>query len=223
MRLLAAGLAAAVAGAVAVGVLALPDPAPTLAAAVAEALPLVGLGNPVTAVLMTTRAIDTLVEKVVIVVALVGVWSLAADRDWGGRPEPRFGGTPDGALVLLARTLPPVGIVVGIYMVWAGADRPGGAFPGGTVLAAMWLLAMMAGLAAAPSIAARRVRLVLVAGPAVFLAVGLAGIAIAGAFLAYPVAIAKPLIVLVEVPLTLSIAATLGLLLAGAPERERSR
>jgi hypothetical protein len=39
------------------------------------------------------------------------------------------------------------------------------------------------------------------------------------AFLAYPVAYAKPLILAVEFAMTLTIAATLGLLLAGPPER----
>ena len=52
----------------------------------------------------------------------------------------------------------------------------------------------------------------LVAGPAVFLAIGLAGFAMAGAFLAYPPDHAKLLIVAIEMPVTLSIAATLALL-----------
>jgi hypothetical protein len=62
-------------------------------------------------------------------------------------------------------------------------------------------------------------RLLLVAGPAVFFAVGFAGFAMAGAFLAYPEAYAKLLILIIEIPLTLSIAATLALLVAGPPER----
>ena len=41
----------------------------------------------------------------------------------------------------------------------------------------------------------------------------------AGAFLAYPVAIAKRLILLIEVPMLLTIALALGLLVAGPPER----
>jgi hypothetical protein len=41
----------------------------------------------------------------------------------------------------------------------------------------------------------------------------------AGAFLAYPVAIAKPLILLIEVPMLLTIALALGLLVTGPPER----
>ena len=81
----------------------------------------------------------------------------------------------------------------------------------------------MAGLVDAPAIGSRRLRLALVVGPALFLAVGLAGFVIADAFLAYPVAWAKPLIIVIEVALMLSIAATLGLLVAGPPERAPPR
>ena len=57
---------------------------------------------------------------------------------------------PDGVLPFLASVLPPVGIVVGIYIFWTGANHPGGAFQGGAILAAMWLLVIMAGLADTP-------------------------------------------------------------------------
>jgi len=155
----------------------------------------------------------------VLLLALVGVWSLASDRFWGGRPGPRYPVEPHGALSLLARLLPPVGIVVGIHVLWAGADRPGGAFQAGTILAAMWVLVMIAGLSDAPQVGQRWLRLALVAGPAVFLVVGLGGLVLGGAFLAYPMAYAKPLILAVEFAMTLTIGATLGLLLAGPPER----
>ena len=62
-------------------------------------------------------------------------------------------------------------------------------------------------------------RLFLVTGPFIFLAIGLAGIAFAGAFLAYPAGYAKPLIVIAEAGLTLSIGVTLALLAAGPPSR----
>ena len=60
----------------------------------------------------------------------------------------------------------------------------------------MWLLVMMAGLADAPPVGRRWLRLVLIAGPAVFLVVGLGGLWLGDAFLAYPVAYAKPLILI---------------------------
>jgi multisubunit Na+/H+ antiporter MnhB subunit len=100
------------------------------------------------------------------------------------------------------------------------ADLPGGAFQGGAILAAMWLLVMMAGLTDAPPVNRRSLRLALLAGPAVFLFVGLGGLAFGEAFLAYPVAYAKPLILAIEFAMLLTIAVTLALLVAGPPERE---
>ena len=129
------------------------SPAPSLAPAAAVHLPELDVLNPVTAVLMAYRAVDTLLEKIVLLLALIGVWSLAPDRFWGGAPGLWPRSRPDGALNLLARLLPPIGIVVGIYILWVGAIAPGGAFQGGAILAAMWLLIMIAGLRPVPEIA----------------------------------------------------------------------
>lgn len=221
VRWVAGVLCALVSAGLAVIVLLLPDPAPTLAPAVVAHLPATGLGNPVTGVLLAYRAIDTLLEAVVLLPALLGVWSLAVDRDWGGAPRLRYH-RPDGALTLLAQVLPPFGIIVGIYLCWNGADQPGGAFQGGAVLAAMWVLILLAGLAEAPPVSRHGLRLLLVAGSAVFLVIGLAGLGFADAFLAYPAGYAKPLILTIELVLTLSIAVALGLLVAGPPARTPS-
>ncbi|AFL73384.1 putative subunit of the multisubunit Na+/H+ antiporter [Thiocystis violascens DSM 198] len=217
LRILIGLLCAGVAAGLAAVVLTLPDPAPTLAPLVAENLPPTGVGNPVTGVLLAHRAIDTLLESVVLVPALIGVWSVAADPAWGGRPgflpHPRS----SGALTLLAQVLPPFGILVGIHLVWNGADDPGGKFQGATVLAAMWILVLIAGLRQPPAVRDRRLRVLLVVGALVFIGIGVAGIWLADAFLAYPQGYAKPLILAIEAVLTLSIAVTLGLLLAGPP------
>jgi multisubunit Na+/H+ antiporter MnhB subunit len=221
-RLAAGVLCALIAAGLATAILAPPEVIPTLAPTVMENLAQSGLGNPVAGVLFVYRALDTLLEKVVLLLALLGVWSLAPDSVWGGIPGLRVYAQPDRTLTFLAQLLPPVGIVVAIYMCWVGAKEPGGAFQGGTVLAAMWLLVMIAGLKSVPSISEPWLRLLLVVGPVVFLAIGLAGMVLANAFLAYPSGYAKPLIVAVEVALTLSIGVALGLLAAGPPERVRS-
>jgi multisubunit Na+/H+ antiporter MnhB subunit len=223
LRLVAALLSATVAAALAAAVLSMRDPALTLAPAAAANAAATGLSNPVANVLMAFRAMDTMLEKVVLLIALVGVWSLTPDHLWGGRPGPRHRADPYGGLAFLARVLPPIGVIIGIYVVWAGASRPGGAFQGGTLLAAMWLLVMRAGLADVPPTNRRWPRLLLIAGPAVFLVVGLAGLWLGDAFLAYPAAYAKPIIVAIEVPMTLTIAVTLVLLMAGVPERGSDR
>jgi len=217
-RTLAAALSAVVALALAACVLVLPVPVPTLAPAVAANMEATGVGNPITAVLLAFRAIDTLLEAIVLLFALVGVWSLAPDESWNGRPGVRQA-LDTGILAYAARVLAPVGVVVGMYIFWIGADHPGGKFQGATIMAAMWLLVMMAGLADAPPIDRRWLRGLLVAGPLAFIAVGLVGAAAAGAFLAYPPGLAKPLILVIEFALMPTLTLILGLMLLGAPQR----
>ena len=167
--------------ALAIGVLALPEPAPTLAPEVAANIAATGVGNPITAVLLAFRAIDTLLEAIVLLFALIGVWSLAPDRVWGGRPGPRY--------QRRSRRHPR------LPRARAAADRhhrrrstSSGSAP--TIPAASsraprssrrcgcW--SMMAGLADAPPISRSWLRVALVAGPLVFIAIGVAGVATAG-------------------------------------------
>lgn len=220
-RLLAGLLCALIGAGLAWAVLTLPQPAPSLAREAAQHLTALGVQNPVTAVLMAYRGLDTLLESVVLVFAVIAVWSMAPDRRWGGIPGPRFALQPSGPLSLLARLLPPLGLVIGVYVAWVGADAPGGKFQGGTILAAMIILAWVAGLTRMPPVTQRWLRWLVVAGPLTFIGVGLLGFWVAGDFLAYPPAAAKPLILLIEAAMTLSVAATLALLVAGPPERMR--
>ena len=222
-RLIAAVVAVAITLALMACVLALPDPAPTLAGDVVAHIGATGVGNPITAVLLAFRAMDTLLEAIVLVFALIGVWSLAADDAWGGHPGLRQDANPNGILAYAARVLPPIGIVVGMYMLWVGADAPGGKFQGATILAAMWLLVIMAGIIDTPPIGARWVRLIAAAGPLVFVAIGIAGVPTAGAFLAYPDGYAKTLILIIELTLMPTLAVVLALLVTGAPKRIAKR
>jgi uncharacterized MnhB-related membrane protein len=217
-HLVAAVVAAGVTAALGIAVLALPEPGPTLAHATAANIGATGVYNPLTAVLLAFRAVDTLLEATVVLFALIGIWSLAPDAAWGGRPGSLQRVDPHGPLAFLARLLPPIGIIIAVYIFWIGADLPGGKFQGAALLAAMWLLTLYAGLADAPFTDRRALRLALIAGPAIFIVVGAAGILTAGAFLAYPDGLAKPLIVLIEWALFPSLALTLALIVAGPPE-----
>jgi multisubunit Na+/H+ antiporter MnhB subunit len=195
------------------------QPGPELA----EALPRAGVGNPVTAVLLNFRAWDTLLESIVLLAALIGVWMLTREGDWReplGRPQHA---RPGGVMAGFGRVLPPVGLLVGVWLVWSGADHPGGAFQGGTVLAAVGLVAVLAGVIRPPRIGAPAWQGALVLGPAVFLLAGIAGAVLAGGFLTLPEALAKPAIVTIEVALTVSIAVTLAFLVLGPPEAEAAR
>jgi multisubunit Na+/H+ antiporter MnhB subunit len=193
-------------------------PAPGLAPLVAENLEVAGAQNPVTAVLLNFRAWDTLLESVVLLVALIGVWALSTDEHWGGRPGLAQHVRPQGVLANFGRLLPPIGVVIGIYLVWIGTSAPGGAFQAGTVFAAVWLLAMLAGLMEPPRVSSPVLRWGLVLGAAVFLAAGLYGIG-EGVFLQYPSDFAKPLILVIEFALALSVALTLALLVMGPVRR----
>ncbi len=214
--LLAAGTAAALMFAVA-------DisrsPGETLGALAMAEIGRAGAENPVTAVLLSFRGWDTLLETVVLAMALIAVWALADERAWGGRPAVRQKVRPAGVLATFGRFLPPLGVVIGIYVVWTGASAPGGAFQGGTVLAAVWLLAIMAALVEPPPTGSVAVRWLLVLGPAVFLAAGLAGIAF-GTLLGWPPGFEKPTVLTIEFALTASIAITLALLVLGPPRRQ---
>jgi len=216
-------------------VLSLPEPAPSLAPLTAEALPRVGLGNPVNAVLLGARALDTLLEKVVVFLAVIGVWSLSRDHAWGSSPSigprttSRVGGAaggiapaPAGPIAMLARIVPPFGIVVAGYLLWNGANEPGGAFASAAMLAAMALLVLMAGLGRIPRCSQGSWRATIVAGPLLFMAVALLGLPLAGAFLAFPEAWSKPIIVVIEIALVISVASALVLLIAGPPTTEPS-
>lgn len=223
LRVAAALLSLLVALGLAAVVLLLPEPPATLAPEAREGLAATGLGNPITAVLISYRSFDTMLEKIVLVLAVTGVWSVAADDAWGRAPAPIGRMQPDGALTLLTQTLAPLGIVIGLHIFWVGADAPGGAFQGGALLAAMWTIVMMAGLTEAPRISARGLRLALVAGPAVFFLAGLAGLVWGGSFFSYPPGFAKPIILFIEAFMLLTIAVTLPMLVAGPPHRGTDR
>ncbi len=222
-RLFAASLCVLVAAALAGVVLLLPNQGPSLAPQSMEHLPETGLGNPVTAVLIAYRSFDTMLEKVVLVLAVVGVWSLAADRNWGGAPGEIRPKRPEPTLAFFAQVLAPIGLLVGVHIFWVGADEPGGAFQGGAILAAMWMIVMIARLTEAPQANALWLRIALVAGPIVFLVAGAAGAVVAGGFFAYPPGLAKPLILFIETFMTFTIAVTLAMLVAGPPRREPRR
>jgi multisubunit Na+/H+ antiporter MnhB subunit len=218
VRWLVALLCLGLSVALAVMVLRLPVPAPNLVASVSEHQPAIELGNPVAAVLIGFRAVDTMLESVVVALAVLVLWSFGADRAWGARPRLLEQGASSSSLVLLARVLVPLGLIVGVHLFWTGADHPGGPFQGGAVLAAMAALIWLARLGKPPSVTDRLTRLSLVIGPLLFLLIGLAGVVVADAFLGYPEHFTKPLILLIEAGKTLSVAVALALLVAGPPE-----
>lgn len=184
-----------------------------------EALPRSGVTNPVTAVILNYRAYDTLIELSVLLLALVGVQALRA-----GLPDPAGPRPPlDPVLGSYARMLTPFLHLVALYLLWAGGHRPGGAFQAGSILAGMGVLLMLAGMTPEPHLRLVIVRAGWIAGVFVFAACGLLALVPGGAFLEWPPAAAKLVILAIEAAGTLSISlCLLGLFAAcaAAPRRE---
>ncbi len=190
-------------------VLTLPSQAPGLSNPVVANLEASGVSNPVTAVLLNFRAYDTLLELGVLLLALFGVWSLAAVPECRESP-------PGPVLDGLSRLLVPWLILVAGYLLWAGAHAPGGAFQAGSVLAAAGVLLLLTGWRLDTRFSGLPLRMSLVAGLGVFVVVAVVLILMGGRLLEYPPSFAGALILLIEAAATLSIGMTLAALFLGA-------
>jgi len=174
------------AGGLAYALLSLPDQAVGLSERVSANMETSGVTNPVTAVLLNFRGYDTLLELGVLLVALLGVWSL-------GSTAAHRRANPEPVLSFLVGVLVPIMILSGILLLLSGKRLP--------VRLMGW-----------------RLRLVLVLGLAVFVAVGVALFSAGGMFLQYPPGLAAGLILFIEAAATLSIGVTLAaLFLGGSP------
>jgi multisubunit Na+/H+ antiporter MnhB subunit len=199
--LITLGLAVAYLGAPAAG--------PGFDALVAEAMPRSGVDHPVTGVLLNFRAYDTLMEVVVLLAAVVAVWQI--ERGVSDAPAPVLGEVWQG----FARLALPATVVVGTYLLWVGAEAPGGAFQGGAVLAAVGLLLLLT-RAYVPQPTHRGIaRGAFVLGTGVFALVALLVASGGRVAFEYPLEHAKTLILLIEGMVTISIAVTLAALFYG--------
>lgn len=168
-----------------------------------------GVSNPVTAVLLNFRAYDTLLEMSVLLLAVLGIWSL---NPHSSRADP----PPGQVQARLTRLLVPLLILVSAYLLWAGAHQPGGAFQAGAVLSTAGIILILAGWQAPAGVDRAPLRLLLAFGIAVFVAVGVGTLINGGAFLQYPTKYAAALIMLIESAATVAIGLTLTLLFIGA-------
>ncbi len=212
LRLLLIVLLATMAVGLAYAVLSLPEQAPGLSEYTDKNLDISGVINPVTAVLLNYRAYDTFLELGVLLLALIGVWSLGSSVD---RQQPASGPILDN----LTQMLVPLLIMVAGYLLWAGAHAPGGAFQAGAVLGAAGVLLLLTGWRISAALAGMVLRVGLVMGLVVFAVVGVILIFPGGQFLVLPPAYAGAVILLIETVATLSIAISLvALFLGGEPE-----
>jgi len=190
-------------------VLSLPLEASGLSARVTENLDASGVSHPVTAVLLNFRAYDTLLEMAVLLLALLGVWSL------GDMHEHRES-APGVVLDMLSRLLIPLFVLVAGYLLWIGANAPGGAFQAGSVLAAAGVLMLLTGWRPSVWFMGLPLRITLVFGLVAFVTAAVM-VQLAGwRMLEFPLSVAGALILLIEAAATLSIGITLAALFLGS-------
>jgi multisubunit Na+/H+ antiporter MnhB subunit len=200
--------ALAVVAAAAVAWTALPalDPAGSgLRDTVRTALPASGVGNPVTAVLMNFRAYDTLLEVAVLLAAVCTTWHTAG----GGVAVT----APSAHGRLLGRLLLPLLVLSAGYLLWVGADAPGGEFQAGALLAGGAVLRLLLGKRLdVRGVAARAVA---VLGLVVFVGVGASARGRGAPFLAFEATQAGALLMAIELAATLSVGYLLAALYQG--------
>lgn len=180
----------------------LPDPAVGLEPMVAARLREAGVEHPVTAVLLDYRGYDTLLEAAVLVEAVVVVAIRVRSR-------PARAARDTGPLGVLVRLFVPAIVLVAGYLLWRGTNGPGGAFPAAAVIAGAGILMVAGGMLRIPATGSVFARLVLVAGPAVFILIADLPLAAGDHLLEYPRTGAGMLIAVIELGLVCSIALVL--------------
>jgi len=171
-----------------------------------DSLPISGVDNPVTAVLLNFRAYDTLLEVAVLLAAVFAVLPVTQFAS-GMEKTPPLG----PVLATFIKLMVPLATMVATYVLWIGTKAPGGAFQAAAILAAVAVLLILAG-ATAPTCSLRRWRLLLVIGPAVFAFAAIEGVFVRRNFLEYRPEWAGVTITIIEVALTISIALILTML-----------
>lgn len=202
--------AAAFAWLLADSLFALPMPAVDLRPLISANLAQSGVAHPVTAVLLNFRGFDTLLEIAVMLVALIAVLASLPTALLVESARATARANTDPMLPAFSRMAAPLMLLGALYLLWAGAFRPGGAFQAGALLAAALALLHLAQLIPAWSAPGPLLRGGLVSGFVVFLVIALA-LLTEGTLLQYPPAIAGLLILAIESALTVSLA----LILAG--------
>lgn len=196
------------------GLAPLADRVSTLPAEIDRVLPQTGVSHPVTAVLLNLRAWDTLLELAVLLLALLGARQLGPRRLDLAEPWP--------LLRAWARVLAPLLVLAAGYILWRGASAPGGAFQAGALLAAGVVLLRLSGLLPRLRWSFAPLRLLVLGGLLVFTGVAVSTAWLGEGWLNYPGGSAKLVILLIEAVATLSIAASLSLLVIGEGEEPSS-
>ncbi|EXJ10108.1 MnhB domain-containing protein [Nitrincola nitratireducens] len=176
-------------------------PAVALDLQVSENLTNSGVTHPITAILLNFRSYDTLLEVAVLVLAALVAVTLRQSDEHPVVNEY----LPNPLLHACLKLFFPMIFLVSMYLLWAGAAQPGGAFQAGAVLAAAFVLFYLVGLKT--QLAQNDIYLKggWIFGLALFVLVGSMPLLYGQPFLTYPDSQAGIFILLIELGLTLSI------------------
>jgi uncharacterized MnhB-related membrane protein len=208
---LAAAVILIAAGLVLSTVIPLPAPGGGIRELALRHLPDSGVSNPVTAVLLNFRAYDTLLEIGVVLLALLGL------RAVGGHRQLDQLSYPVSVLSGFYRLILPLLILFSGYMLWVGKYEPGGAFQAAALLAAGGIIGLMTGANPLPrGLRFTGLRMIVSAGFAVFLSLGVLLWVQSGFFLGFAPPSAGWIILVIEAVATVSIAFSLIVLFLGS-------
>jgi multisubunit Na+/H+ antiporter MnhB subunit len=184
--------------------------APRVLARVADAAAV----NPVTAVLLDFRALDTLLEIAVLVAGVTAVWALERGRP--AVPAPATA-VSEPVLAELVRWIVPLTVITAVYLTWLGSHAPGGAFQAGALLAGGGVLLFAAGFLRPYAPGSTVLRVAVAAGLFAFTTAALLTLLQSGGLLQYPARTAYYWVLGIEAVLMVSIAAILAELFVDVP------
>jgi len=175
-------------------------------------LPESGVSHPVTAVLLNFRALDTLLEVGVVLLALIAIYTL----------DPHFRYRPISSENTITNTfvalLFPLILLCSFYLLYSGSYQSGGAFAAAALLAGGIIIVRLVKPGYLSDLQELSLRFVYVSGLLFFVGVG-AGTLFSGAFLQYRNAMATFLIVSIETVLTFSLGVILATYFINAVQR----
>lgn len=176
-----------------------------LAEQVQAAWPDEGIGNATTLVLLDFRALDTILELAVMLVALAGCHALLVPASQPGRGLQSLG----QGVQLPAKWIALFMVLAAAYLLWLGTHRAGGAFQAGALLAASGMLLIYIGQLRPAIAGSGWLKLAAIAGVGGFLVIGVVISSLSGTIMGYPADGQVLFVLLIEVAITLGTAATL--------------
>lgn len=178
----------------------------------ADHLPDTGVSHEITAVLLSFRAYDTLLESAVLMIA--GVTAMALGRDGGLSPARHRVPAAPPPLRSFVRWVAPGLVLLGLWLLFAGSSDSGGAFQSGAVLAGVLILLRTAGVPLG-RITLRWLRPLLIVGVIVFVLAGALAVMLGNAWLGWDPEWSFAAMLSVEIALTAGITAGLYMLFLG--------